>query len=78
MARIETDAEATERHMKNALAKNEERWEALRQAALAYAKALNAFEMSEYDDINYEVELSHAEKVLKARAERYHRPRRGD
>lgn len=57
--------------------KDDEQWAALRQAALAYAKVLNAFEMPDDDDgTDYKVELKHAEKVLKARAEKYRRPRK--
>ncbi len=76
MARIETDAEATERHMRAALArKNEERWEALRQAAFDYVKAYNTWYTADYiDDAatrDGEILLEHAAAGLQTEAARY-------
>ncbi len=53
--------------------KDDERWEALRQAAFDYVKAYNYWSS---DDLEVEypgVQLAHAEAVLKAEAERYRR-----
>lgn len=57
--------------------KDEERWEALRQAAFDYVKAYNSWHTADCttddEDDNTKAKLAHTEAVLKAEAERYRR-----
>ncbi len=57
--------------------KDEERWEALRQAAFDYVKAYNTWSMADYIDdaiaADGNAALAHAEAVLKTEAERFRR-----